>query len=233
MARKVELTLPKLKYAFDALEPTISAKIMQLHYEKHHKGYVDKANELLNELENINRLTEQPIDDVMDLQYYIDSFSDNIRNNVGGHYNHSLFWETVAPDSKGVPKKLIPDYAIYEDLVDRYGSIKEFEESFVQKALGHFGSGWVWLVDSKAGLQITTTLNQDNPAMSRTDGMYTEGVVLFGIDLWEHAYYLQYENRKEEYVKAVLDIINWEVVEERYLYSSGFNFETESIWQDR
>ena len=191
--------LPNLPYDYAALEPVISAEIMQLHHQKHHQGYVDKLNAALDRRAESSLPLEQ-------LLRQVSSLSEDIRtaviNNGGGHYNHSLFWQIMSPDGGGEPSgKLL------EQIVQIYGDFQSFVDTFSDKALGVFGSGWVWLMPDAS---IVTTANQANPIM---DGLLSP---ILGLDVWEHAYYLDYRNVRADYVKAWWSVVNWPEVEKRY-----------------
>ncbi len=193
-------TLPSLGYEYDALAPVISADIMRLHHTKHHQAYIDKLNGALEVEPGLKEL------DLPKLLAQVDSLPDSvrqtIRNHGGGHYNHSLFWEIMSPNGGGEPSGQLA-----HDLVQKYGSFDAFVEQFNAKAVGLFGSGWVWLTPE---LETVAMLNQDNPLM--TGG--TEP--LMGLDVWEHAYYLDYQNKRDEYIKNWWKVIDWTTVEQRY-----------------
>ncbi|WP_103864246.1 superoxide dismutase [Aquimarina sp. I32.4] len=191
-------TLPDLPYAFDALEPIIDKDTMQIHYSKHHQGYVNKLNKALSKLS----IEKKPIEDLLAGE----NLPEAIQNNGGGHYNHTLFWESLSPEKKTPSKELVA--RIEKDL----GAFEDFKKSMITQGLSVFGSGWVWLIQTEKGLQITTTENQDNPLMSVAT---QKGNPILGIDVWEHAYYLKYQNKRKEYLTNIMDIINWEVVEKR------------------
>ena len=189
---------PDLPYAYDALEPHIDARTMEIHYGKHHQGYVNKLNGALEDHPELQKLT------ALELLLSLDSIPDGIRtavrNNGGGHVNHSLFWTNMSPDGGGTPGGLLGD-AIDES----FGSFVDFHKQFSAAAATRFGSGWAWLcVDADAKAIITTTANEDNPL---SEGLFP----LLGLDVWEHAYYLDYRNRRGEYVQAFLDhLLNWD-----------------------
>ena len=198
-------SLPKLPYSYEALEPTISGEIMKLHHGKHHQAYVDKLNAAVK---GIPELENRSIESLLsDLQNVPESVRVAVRNNGGGHYNHSMFWEWMSPDGGGEPGE---DLAAA--ITEKFGSFQEFVDEFTTKATGLFGSGWVWLMPD---MEIITTPNQDNPIM--------EGklVPILGLDVWEHAYYLDYKNVRPDYVKAWWDVVNWEYIEERYQQASN------------
>lgn len=193
-------TLPELPYAYNALEPAISEEIMQLHHQKHHQGYVDKLNaalELAPELEDRS---------LVDLLTHIDTLPSAvrtaIRNQGGGHYNHSLFWQCMTPQGSGQPEG-----SLAQAIQDKWGSFEAFVEEFTTKATGLFGSGWVWLTRD---LELIALPNQDAPMA------LGKGEPLMGLDVWEHAYYLAYKNRRDEYIKNWWDVVNWKFIQDRY-----------------
>jgi Fe-Mn family superoxide dismutase len=196
-------TVPDLPYPYDALEPHISAQTMRVHHDKHHQAYVDKANAALDGTgledapprEILTRLTELPPDKRA-----------AVRNNVGGHLNHSMFWESMTPDSTGSPAKV---GKFMEAIREAFRGLPILKETIKDAALSQFGSGWAWLVHDGYRILIVTTGEQDSPI---TDGLEP----LLGIDVWEHAYYLDYQNRRADYVDAWLNVVNWEVVEQRF-----------------
>lgn len=190
-----------LNYAFDALEPHIDAKTMEIHYTKHHQTYVDKLNEALAKHPEIGEKTVEEL--VADLEMIPEDIRTAVRNHGGGHLNHMLFWQTLSPQGGGEPSGKLK-----EAIDSTFGSFAEFQEKFTAAALGRFGSGWAWLVND-SGLAIVATANQDNPL---TDGK----TPLLGLDVWEHAYYLKYQNKRADYVKAFWNVINWKEVEGRY-----------------
>lgn len=195
-------TLPKLQYAYDALDPYIDAKTMEIHHSKHHQAYVDNLNKAIAELD---------IEDTT-LEYLFKQASalpPVIRNNGGGHYNHSLFWNLITPGGNTNPVGNLAS-AINET----FGSFANFTEQFTAASMGRFGSGWVWLYLNEEGrLAIGTTPNQDNPLMLHTT---IKGRPILALDVWEHAYYITYQNRRADYVSQFWNIINWDVAEELY-----------------
>lgn len=195
-------TLPDLPYAYDALEPTIDEETMHLHHDKHHAGYVTKTNKAL---ENHPELAKLSIEDLMKkLDSVPEDIKTAVRNNGGGHANHSLFWEILSPNGGGEPTGELAD-AINKT----FGDFESFKEEFSAAATGRFGSGWAWLVVSDGKLDVINTLNQDSP--------YSEGKTpILGLDVWEHAYYLNYQNKRPEYVKAFWNVVNWDEVAKRY-----------------
>ena len=192
--------LPPLPYPYDALEPTIDELTMRLHHDKHHEGYVAALNAALHG----TPWAERPVEDVLcDLGSLPEDKRTLVRNNGGGHLNHSLFWASMAPDFRGLPAGPLGD------AIDvTFGSVRELRRQVSDAGMGRFGSGWAWLVHDGAGLAVTSTANQDSPLM--------RGVTpLLGVDVWEHAYYLRYQNRRAEYVEAFQAVINWAFVGER------------------
>ena len=193
-------TLPDLPYDFAALEPHISGKIMQLHHDKHHQAYVDKLNAAVEGYPELgNRSIEDLLQHLGDLP---ESARTAIRNNGGGHYNHSLFWQWMSPQGGGEPAGELTGA-----LNKKYGGFQSFVDEFTTKATGVFGSGWVWLMPS---MDIITTPNQDSPIMEG------KPAPILGLDVWEHAYYLDYKNVRADYLKAWWDVVNWRKVEEGY-----------------
>lgn len=189
--------LPKLDYDYAALEPHIDARTMEIHHTKHHQGYVTNLNNAISGSEWENKSLEEILSNISKL-------SVAIRNNGGGHYNHSLFWKIMAPNAGGMPGG-----SLLEAINRSFGSFEQFKERFTTAAMTRFGSGWAWLVQSAGELKITSTPNQDNPLMDYSD---LKGNPLLGIDVWEHAYYLKYQNRRNEYVAAFWNVINWDAV---------------------
>ena len=194
-------TLPDLPYAFAALEPHIDAKTMEIHHDRHHATYVTNVN---NALEG-NDLAELPVAELLtQLDRVPEAKRGAVKNNGGGHYNHSLFWESMSPDGGGEPSG---DLAGAIDAA--FGSFADFKDKLKAAGLARFGSGWAWLVHEGTGLAIISTPNQDNPI---SDGK----TPLLGVDVWEHAYYLLYQNRRPDYIDAWWNVVNWEAVGERY-----------------
>lgn len=195
--------LPALPYAKDALEPYIDAMTMEIHHGKHHQAYVTNLNNALpgSGAENLT---------IEEICKNVSKFSVAIRNNGGGHYNHTLFWEIMAPNAGGTPSGEIAD-AIQRD----FGSFEKFKEIFINAGATRFGSGWAWLVIGNDGkLAVGSTPNQDNPLMDISD---FKGIPILGMDVWEHAYYLKYQNRRPDYMNAFFNVINWKKVNELYL----------------
>lgn len=193
-------SVPALQYDYDALSDYISADIMQLHHDKHHQAYVDKLNAAL---ETHPELQGKAVEDLLvGLDTLPEDIRTTVRNNGGGHYNHCLFWVMMSPHGGGQPSGPLLDA-----IVHRYGSFDSFVEEFSEKAAGVFGSGWVWL---QPNMDIVTTPNQDS-LLSKG-----EPAPLLGLDVWEHAYYLDYKNKRPDYIKAWWNVVNWPVVEERF-----------------
>ncbi len=189
-------TLPDLPYSYDALGKYISADIMKLHHDKHHQTYVDKLNVALDATPE---LKERPLEELLkSLDTLPEGVRAAVRNQGGGHYNHALFWQWMSPNGGGEPTG-----ELAEKLVERYGSYQGFVDEFTTKSLGVFGSGWAWL---QPNMDIITTSNQDTPIMQGLDAP------LLGLDVWEHAYYLDYKNKRDDYVKAWWNVVNWEFV---------------------
>jgi Fe-Mn family superoxide dismutase len=200
-------TLPPLPYAFDALEPHIDAKTMEIHHDRHHKAYVDNLNKAVAGTEWATRTIEELVTSLAKLPENIRSA---VRNNGGGHYNHSLFWQMMSP--KGGKPSGAFGAAVAGAFKDQEGMLKRLKEV----ALGRFGSGWAWVVVQKGGkLAVLSTPNQDSPVMVAPEAPGS-GAPVLGVDVWEHAYYLKYQNKRADYVDAFFKVINWEFVSERY-----------------
>ncbi len=200
---KAQFTLPDLPYAFDALEPAIDRETMQIHHDKHHAGYVTKLNDAVKG----TALANQSIEKILGS---ISKYSSAIRNNGGGHYNHSLFWQVMAPNAQAPS-------ADFSKVIDQtFGSMDKFKKAFADSAATRFGSGWAWLIVQKGKLKITTTPNQDNPLM---DIVKEKGTPILALDVWEHAYYLKYQNKRPDYISNWWTIVNWPEVERRYKQS--------------
>jgi len=193
--------LPELPYAKDALEPNIDAKTMEIHHGKHHNGYTNKLNAAIEGTDLDGKSIEEILANVS-------NHSGGVRNNGGGFYNHSLFWSVMSPNGGGNPTGEIGD-AINE----AFGSYDGFKETFAKAAGTRFGSGWAWLIVADGKLKVCSTPNQDNPLMDLAED---KGTPILGLDVWEHAYYLNYQNRRPDYVQAFFNVINWEEVTKRY-----------------
>lgn len=197
-------SLPDLPYSFDALEPHIDARTMEIHHDKHHAGYTSKLNAAIEG----TPLEGKKIEDIL---ANISSHSSAVRNNGGGFYNHSLFWTIMSPDGGGEPKA---DSGLGKAIARDFGSFAKFKEEFSDAAGTRFGSGWAWLCAGSDGkLAVCSTPNQDNPLM---DVVECDKTPILGIDVWEHAYYLNYQNRRPDYVSAFFNVIDWSAVEDRY-----------------
>lgn len=198
--------LPNLPYAHDALEPHIDAKTMEIHHGKHHAAYVSKVNDAIAGTEFENQ-------DVNDLIQNISKLPADkqgaVRNNGGGHANHSLFWSVLSPNGGGAPTG-----ELAEAINSAFGSLDAFKEQFANAAATRFGSGWAWLIVNASGaLEVTSTPNQDNPLMAEAD---KQGTPILGLDVWEHAYYLNYQNRRPDYISAFWNVVNWDEVAKNY-----------------
>ena len=197
------LQLPPLPYDYDALEPTIDAETMKLHHDKHHQAYVDNANNALEGTEWADRPVEQIL---VELDLLPEDKQAAVRNNAGGHANHSLFWEIMGPNGGGEPSGTLADA-----INDTFGSLDELKTAANDAGVKRFGSGWSWLVWDGTGLAVYSTANQDSPILKSYDD-----VPLLGIDVWEHAYYLKYQNRRPDYLSAWWNVVNWEAVGARF-----------------
>ena len=193
-------TLPPLPYAYDALEPHIDEKTMQIHHDKHHQAYVDNLNKAIAGGEHENKSLEELIANA-------GKISPAVRNNGGGHWNHTFFWEILSKDG-GTPAG-----ALAEAINSTFGSFDEFKTKFNAAGVGRFGSGWVWLISRDGKLEISSTPNQDNPLM---DVAEVKGTPVLGVDVWEHAYYLKYQNRRPDYIAAFWSVVNWDEVARKY-----------------
>ena len=194
--------LPKLPYAYDALEPHIDARTMEIHHTKHHNGYTTKLNAAIDGTD----LDGKGIEDILS---NLDMSNAAVRNNGGGFFNHSLFWEVMSPNGGGTPSG-----ELASAIDEAFGSFDAFKEKFSAAAATQFGSGWAWLCVNKGGkLEVCSTPNQDNPIMP---GVTCEGQPILGLDVWEHAYYLNYQNKRPEYIDAFFNVINWDKVSENY-----------------
>lgn len=191
--------LPNLPYQYHELEPYIDEMTMMIHHQKHHQAYIDKLN---SALENYPELQKKSLESLL-LEDLPEEIKSTVINNGGGHYNHSLFWEILGP------KKELPDNDIINAIKKQFSSLENFQDEFTKVALNRFGSGWAWLIVKNGKLKILSTANQDTPLK--------EGKIILALDVWEHAYYLNYQNRRNDYIKAIFNIINWDKVNELYL----------------
>ena len=190
--------LPKLSYAYDALEPHIDARTMEIHHSKHHAGYTAKLNGAIEGTD----LAGQSIESIL-----VGELSAGVRNNGGGYYNHCLFWSVMSPNGGGQPSGDLADA-----INSAFGSFEEFKTAFSNAAATQFGSGWAWLCAENGSLSVCSTPNQDNPLMKSGCG----GTPILGIDVWEHAYYLNYQNRRPDYIEAFFNVVNWDEVSRRF-----------------
>jgi len=197
----MSFTLPALPYALDALEPFIDTKTMEIHHGKHHQAYVDNLNKAIVGTPNEGKSLEE-------LVAIAGSISPAVRNNGGGHWNHTFFWESLAPHAGGTPTG-----DLGEAITATFGSFDAFKEKFAAAGATRFGSGWAWLLIKDGKLEVSSTPNQDNPLMDVAD---VKGTPILGVDVWEHAYYLKYQNRRPEYLGAIWNVINWVKVAERF-----------------
>jgi len=196
-------TLPPLPYAFDALEPHIDAKTMEIHHDKHHQAYITNLNKAL---ESAPELASKSLEELLANNCAIvpDAIKTAVRNHGGGHHNHSLFWTILGPNAGGTP---VGNLA--QAITGAFGSFDAFKEKFNTAAAGRFGSGWAWLVKGGSGVELTSSANQDSPLM---DGKFP----VIGLDVWEHAYYLKYQNRRPDYINAWWNVVNWAEAEKRF-----------------
>ena len=196
----MSFSLPQLEYSYNALEPHIDARTMKIHHSKHHQGYTNKLNAAIEGSENESK-------DIHDILSGLDMTNMALRNNAGGYYNHKIFWEVMNPNKENI---------MSEDLKtaidEAFGSFEAFKEAFSKAAATRFGSGWAWLCVKNGQLEVCSTPNQDNPLMPNGCG----GTPILGIDVWEHAYYLNYQNRRPDYIDAFFNVINWGVVSEKF-----------------
>jgi Fe-Mn family superoxide dismutase len=198
--------VPDLPYPYDALEPHIDEATMKLHHDKHHQAYVDKANDALSGTD----LDGSPVEEVLkNLDQLPDDKRNAVRNNAGGHANHSFFWEIMSPDGGGDPTG-----ALASRIGDTFGGLDQLKEQVNAAGVGQFGSGWTWLVHDGSGLAVTSTPNQDSPISAGQ-------TPLIGIDVWEHAYYLKYQNKRPDYLQAWWNVINWDEVAKRFEAAGG------------
>ncbi|MEY2493200.1 MAG: superoxide dismutase, Fe-Mn family [Verrucomicrobiota bacterium] len=195
--------LPKLPYPYDALEPHIDARTMEIHYTKHHQAYITNVNNALKDHPDLEKKTVEDL--IANLNDVPEKIRTVVRNNGGGHANHSFFWQIMGPGKGGAPKGKLAD-----DINAAFGGFDPFKEKLAAAGVGRFGSGWAWLIKNKNGkLEITSTPNQDSPLMEGN-------TPLLGVDVWEHAYYLKYQNRRPDYIKAWWNVVNWDEVAKRY-----------------
>jgi superoxide dismutase, Fe-Mn family len=203
-------TLPNLPYALDALEPHIDARTMEIHHGKHHKAYVDNLNKALVDHPTLASLSVDALIETLKTNAVPERIRSAVRNNLGGHFNHSLFWQMMSKSGGGQPKKELANA-----IEVNFGSLAAFKDGFIKAATSRFGSGWVWLVASKGKLEIVSTANQDCPLMGK-EIAGCEGQPLLGLDVWEHAYYLKYQNKRSDYIVAWWNVVNWDFVAELF-----------------
>ena len=194
-------TLPELSYSVDSLEPHIDARTMEIHHGKHHQTYINNLNAAL---EGNTTLAEKPVNELIaDLSQIPEGIRGAVRNNGGGHSNHTFFWEVISPSGGGIPSG-----ALGEAITSAFGSFDSFKDAFTKAALTRFGSGWAWLIKSGDSVKVTSTPNQDSPLM---EGIADDtGLPLIGLDVWEHAYYLNYQNRRPDYISAFWNVVDWD-----------------------
>ena len=197
----MRFTLPQLNFSYDALEPHIDARTMEIHHSKHHQGYTNKLNSALES-------ADMSFDSIEDLLAKIDMKNMSLRNNAGGFYNHKLFWEIMTPSSNS---EMSPE--LNDAIKKSFGTFQEFKSQFSSAAASRFGSGWAWLCVKDGELEICSSANQDNPLMPMIG---CGGIPILGIDVWEHAYYLNYQNRRPDYINAFFEVINWGVVSKKF-----------------
>ena len=200
--------LPALPYPKDALEPHIDALTMEIHHDRHHKAYVDNLNKAIAGNAALEAKSLEQL--IKDLSVVPDAVRGAIRNTGGGHWNHSFFWRILGPNAGGAPTGKLAD-----DISAAFGSFDDFKAKFEAAGIGRFGSGWAWLVSNGGKLEIVSTANQDNPLMGKAvSGV--EGTAILGVDVWEHAYYLKYQNKRADYLKAFWNVVNWTEVAKNY-----------------
>lgn len=197
----MSFSLPQLEYSYDALEPHIDARTMEIHHSKHHQGYTNKLNAAIEGSENESK-------NIHDILSSLDMTNMALRNNAGGYYNHKIFWEVMNPNKENIMSE-----GLKTAIDEAFGSFEAFKEAFSKAAATRFGSGWAWLCVKNGQLEVCSTPNQDNPLMPNGCG----GIPILGIDVWEHAYYLNYQNRRPDYINAFFNVIDWKKVNELYL----------------
>ncbi len=201
--------LPKLPYAYDALEPHIDARTMEIHHTKHHQAYITNLNNAIKGKADLEKKSVEEL--IRDLNSVPEDIRTAVRNNGGGHANHSFFWKIMGPNAGGEPKGKLAD-----DIKSTFGGFDQFKEKFADAGVKRFGSGWAWLIKNNSGkLEIISTANQDSPLMGKAIAG-AEGTPILGVDVWEHAYYLNYQNRRPDYIKAWWNVVNWDAVAKNY-----------------
>ena len=196
----MSFSLPQLEYSYNALEPHIDARTMEIHHSKHHQGYTNKLNAAIEGTENESK-------DILDILSSLDMTNMPLRNNAGGYYNHKIFWEVMNPNKENAISE-----GLKTAINEAFGSFDSFKDAFSKAAATRFGSGWAWLCVKNGQLEVCSTPNQDNPLMPNGCG----GIPILGLDVWEHAYYLNYQNRRPDYINAFFDVINWGVISEKF-----------------
>jgi Fe-Mn family superoxide dismutase len=201
--------LPKLPYDYNALEPHIDARTMEIHHTKHHQAYITNLNNAIKGKADLEKKSVQDL--IGDLNSVPEDIRTAVRNNGGGHANHSFFWKIMGPKAGGEPKGKLAD-----DIKSTFGGFDQFKEKFADAGVKRFGSGWAWLIKNKSGKpEIVSTANQDSPLMGKAIAG-AEGTPILGVDVWEHAYYLNYQNRRPDYLKAWWNVVNWDAVAKNY-----------------
>jgi len=201
--------LPKLPYDYNALEPHIDARTMEIHYTKHHQAYITNLNNAIKGKADLEKKSVEAL--IRDLSSVPEDIRTAVRNNGGGHANHSFFWKIMGPKAGGEPKGKLAD-----DIKATFGGFDQFKEKFADAGVKRFGSGWAWLIKNSSGkLEIVSTANQDSPLMGKAIAG-AEGTPILGVDVWEHAYYLNYQNRRPDYIKAWWNVVNWDAVAKNY-----------------
>ncbi|MBI2611472.1 superoxide dismutase [Candidatus Gottesmanbacteria bacterium] len=202
-------TLPELPYAYNALEPYIDEQTMKIHHDKHHGAYVTNLNEFLKGQDKFLNMSPEEL--MKNLDQVSAEVRTKVRNNGGGHINHSFFWQIMGPKKGGEPSGRVA-----EAIKSTFGDFAKFQEAFSKAGIGRFGSGWAWLISDVGKLSITDTPNQDNPWMEAVPAGRQGKSPILGVDVWEHAYYLKYQNRRADYIKAWWNVVNWREVERRF-----------------
>lgn len=206
-------TLPNLNFTYDALEPHFDKLTMEIHHTKHHNAYVTNLNKAIESADENLKKSAQSLSGIFE---NINKFSETIRNNAGGHYNHSLFWTLLKPNGGGQPTGNLA-----ADLVATFGSFELFKKAFSEAASKRFGSGWAWLIISDGKLVITSTANQDNPLMHLKSKKHTKGTPILALDVWEHAYYLKNQNRRADYIASFWNVVDWQKADELYALNNS------------
>jgi len=196
----MSFSLPQLEYSYDALEPHVDARTMEIHHSKHHQGYTNKLNAAIEGTDNESK-------DILDILSSLDMTNMPLRNNAGGYYNHKIFWEVMNPNKENIISE-----GLKTAINEAFGSFESFKDAFSKAAATRFGSGWAWLCVKNGQLEVCSTPNQDNPLMPNGCG----GTPILAIDVWEHAYYLNYQNRRPDYINAFFNVINWGVISEKF-----------------